>query len=39
MHLADGTSSNFEIAESGICIETLNEAIGAMLQKDLLEFV
>ena len=38
MHLADGSISNFEISEiSGLNISIINEAIGAMYQKDLLE--
>ena len=38
MHLADGSMSNFEISEiSGLNITIINEAIGAMYQKDLLE--
>lgn len=38
MHLADGEWSNFDIAHrSGICIDTVNEAIIAMYQKKLLE--
>ena len=40
MHLADGSISNFEISKkSDINIDILNEAITAMHQKDLLEFV
>lgn len=38
MHLADGSRSNFEIAEkSGIEITVVNEAIGAFYKKKLLE--
>jgi len=38
MHLADGTISNFQISEiSGLEISIINESIGAMYQKDLLE--
>ena len=37
MHLADGTHSNFEIAaKAGIDISTVNEAIDAMIQKEIL---
>ena len=38
MHLADGSLSNFEIAKkSGLDIYVVNEAIAAMLQKDIME--
>lgn len=38
MHLADGSLSNFEIAKkSGLDIYIVNEAIAAMLQKDIME--
>ena len=40
MHLADGSISNFDIAEkSNFDIKVLNEAIAAMFQKDLLELL
>lgn len=39
-HLADGTLSNFEIAEqSGVEIDTINEAIAILFQQKLLELV
>ena len=40
MHLADGSNSNFQIAEiSGIDISIVNETIDTMYQKDLLKLL
>ena len=40
MHLADGSNSNFDIAEkSGIEIVIINQSIEAMFQRDLLELL